>query len=149
MVGGLPSIFLNHPMTNLITRHTLSGKQRSAHVATLFGARFLWIESFVFDTAGSLSTQYSGGSWAFYALSNGGFFLAPSSISRFEVRCDNGYQGSMSGEAFGITCCLYAYSMLSFSPDAAFAECCASMFHLLRDFAIHHPDAAAIFAAID
>lgn len=124
-------------------------KQRASHVAKLFGARFVFFESFVFDTASGLSQDYDGGIWAFHGLCNGGFYLTPSPTKEFKVECANGFEGVLSGDAFGITCCLYAYSHLSFSPDPEFGATCAEHFHRLRAFMLDHSECANILAAID
>lgn len=132
-----------------ITAQQVPTRQRAAFVGKLFGVRFLWIESFVFDTAGSLSDQYDGGYWDYFSLSNGGFYMAPARGEPLSVACSNGFKGDMSADALGMTACLYAYSFLSFSPDTYFAEKCAEHFHLLRAFALQHAEAKSIFAAID
>ena len=123
--------------------------QRAAHVAKLFGARWVQVESFVFDTASSLSPDYDGGLWSFHGTCGGGFYMAPTAPKEFRVECANGFEGVLSAEAFGITCCLYAYSLLSFSPDDEFASKCADHFHKLRELALEHAESAAILAAID
>jgi len=127
----------------------LPESQRANHAAKLFGARFLFVESFVFDTASSISPDYSGGHWSFNGLCNGGFYMAPSEPKEFRVECANGFEGVLSADAFGITCCLYAYSLLSFSPDEEFAGKCADHFHHLRAFMLEHAESAKILAAID
>jgi hypothetical protein len=136
-------------MTTRITVKELSGTRRSQHAAKLFGVRFVFLEAFVFDTASSLSPDYEGGMWAFQELSNGGFYMSPPAPASYLVQCANGFEGALTSDAFGITTCLYAYSMLSFSPDAAFALVCADQFHLLRAFALEHSEARSIFAATD
>ncbi len=123
--------------------------QRATHAAKLFGARFLFLESYVFDTASSLSSDYDGGHWRFYGLCNGGFYIAPSEPREFQVQCANGFEGVLSADAFGITCSLYAYSLLSFSPDAAFGEVCAEHFHRLREYMLDHRETSSILRAID
>lgn len=123
--------------------------QRASHAAKLFGARFLFIESFAFDTASSLSADYDGGHWAFHGLCNGGFYMAPTEPKEFRVECDNGFEGVMSADAFGIVCTLYAYSHLSFSPDLAFGGVSAEHFHKLREFMGQHAESKAILAATD
>ena len=75
-------------------------------------------------------------------------YLAPHSDTPFNVSCENGFEGQLSGDALGITVCLYAYSNLSFS-SGAFAETCAQQYHWLRDYMLEHPEAAAILGAID
>ena len=85
-----------------------------------------------------------------YELSNGGFYMAPQTDSPFHVSCMNGYVGTLSADAFGITVCLYAgYNHLSFSDDQAFAETCAEQYHLLREYMFEHLDVEGILRAID
>jgi hypothetical protein len=135
--------------TKHITATVVPDASRSEHTGKLFGIRFRWIESFVYDTAGSLSDAYEGGCWEYLALSNGGFYMRPASPSALPVICDNGFSGALSADAFGITSCLYAFSLLSYSPDADFGEHSASHFHLLRAFALEHRECSLIFAATD
>lgn len=81
-------------------------------------------------------------------LSNGGFYMAPQHEGTYRFSVDtNGYDGEMSPDAAGITVCLFAYSHLSFryADDQVFAN----HFHRLREFAMDHAEALAIFAAID
>mgnify|MGYP000887162789 CR=1 FL=1 len=74
--------------------------------------------------------------------------MAPSREKSFAVSAENGYEGELSGNALGVTACLYAYSHLSFREDD-FAGLCAEHYHRLREFALSHPEAGAILAAID
>jgi hypothetical protein len=147
VVGALSSIFFmnKHP----ITAQEVPTSARATHVRRLFQARWLWIEAFAFDTASSLSEDYEGGYWNYFALSNEGFYMAPSCGEQFSVACSNGFEGRLSADALGIAACLYSYSFLSFSPDADFAQCCANHFHRLREFAVQHSESAGILAAID
>jgi hypothetical protein len=55
----------------------------------------------------------------------------------------------MSADALGISSCLYAFSYISFTDNQALAELCARHFHLLREYALDHPEAVSIMAAID
>jgi hypothetical protein len=66
----------------------------------------------------------------------------------FEVSCENGFEGTLSADALGITACLYAFSHVSFG-EGAFAETCAEQYHLLREYTMDHPEVGAILAAID
>ncbi len=133
-----------------IFRDLLNDTQRLEVPAKLFGIRFpLYVESFAFDTAGSLSEAYTGGYWNFYSLSNGAFYMAPSQDEPFKVVCENGFEGLMSADAFGITVCLYAYSQLSFSGNPEFAATCAEQYHLLREYMAEHAEVGAILAATD
>ncbi|WP_035383888.1 antirestriction protein [Ferriphaselus sp. R-1] len=122
---------------------------RITHTAKLFGLHFpLQLEPFVYSMADSMCEEYQGGYWDFFALSNGGFYMAPHSGTPFKVGCENGFDGALSPDAFGIVCCLYAYSHLSFG-DGQFALSCSEHYHLLREYMLDHPEAGQVLRAID
>jgi hypothetical protein len=136
--------------TTSITRKQVPNQQRSQHTADLFGLNFpLSLEPLVYALTDNIAEAYNGGYWEFYTLSNGGFYMAPHSDSPFNVSCENGFEGQLSGDALGITVCLYAYSHLSFSGKRGFDETCAQQYHWLRDYMLDHVEAAAILGAID
>ena len=142
------TIDTNNETTSTITRELVPERQRADFVEALFGIAFpLQLEPAVFTFASKLSPTYRGAYWSMYALSSRGWYMCPDD-DRFTVQCDNGYDGSMTADAFGIVCVLYAFSHLSFG-DNAIARTYARHYHLLRDFAAEHEEAAAIFAAID
>lgn len=133
-----------------ITSQQVSDKLRIQHTSDLFGIRFpLNIELAVYSIAGNIASDYNGAYWEFYALSNGGFYMAPCSGQSYQVSCENGYEGTLSADALGITACLYAYSHLSFSSNPAFAEICANHYHWLRAYMLEHTEASKILGAID
>ena len=137
-------------MTTIITRKLVSNNQRIKHTTDLFGIRFpLNIEPAIYSITGNIAPEYNGAYWEFYSLSNGGFYMAPSSDSYYQVSCDNGFEGKLSADALGITACLYAYSHLSFSNNAEFAEVCANHYHWLRAYMLEHVESGAILYAID
>ncbi len=112
-----------------------------------FGRHMLTVEYAVYAFMRRLVNQYSGGCWAFFELSNGGFYMAPECATELSICVDgNGFEGTMSADAAGITACLFALSHLSFQiADDSIAE----HFHRLRDFALEHAEASVILAAID
>ena len=133
-----------------MNRICLNETERIEYTAKLFGAHFpLRLEPFIFDMAGRLSRDYRGGYWEMYELSNGGFYMAPDEDTPFRVECMNGYEGTLSADAFGITVCLYAYSNLSFSDIQELAEICTEQFQLLREYMFEQPEVRGILAAID
>lgn len=136
-------------MENIITAVRVFESQRMDVADEHFGIRFpLTVEPMIYQFATQLASAYSGGYWHFYSLSNGGFFMAPDIANAFEVIADNGYQGTMTAEALGITASLYAFSNLSFG-DGKFGETCANHYHWLYEFAMLHSEVGAIRAAID
>lgn len=135
---------------SIITRDPVPERQRADLVDRLFGLSFpLQLEPYVYATASSLSSDYWGAYWNFHSLSNGGFYMAPDDDQDFHVKCANGYEGAMSADTFGITCCLYAYSHLSFTASGDMARIYARLYHALRDYAMVHPEVVAIAAATD
>ncbi|MFA7384468.1 MAG: antirestriction protein [Desulfurivibrionaceae bacterium] len=111
--------------------------------ARLFGHHFpLGIEPRIYTMAGRLSADYNGGYWEMYDLEPG-FLMVPPPGS-YRVVAENGAKLTLGAEAFGITVCLYTYSLLSFQLDV-----CIEQFHRLRQVALDHPEAAAIMRAID
>ena len=135
--------------TPSITRQLIAEDQRMETTAALFGINFpLRLEPFLYGITDRIAEGYSGGYWHFYRLSHGGFYMAPHSDRQFHVCCENGFEGELSGDALGITACLYAYSHLSFGGDG-FAEVFANHYHLLRGYVFEHPEVDAILGAID
>ena len=135
--------------THIITRQLVAEDQRTHVTAELFGVYFpLQLEPFIFSMASRLSEDYGGGYWLFHRLEHGGFYMAPDSDGKFQVVSENGWEGFMSADAFGITVCLYAYSNLSFG-SGQFAETCGDQYHLLREYMMDHAEAGPILAATD
>ena len=124
--------------------------ERLEHIAHTFGARFpLQIEPLIYVLTAELAPAYNGGFWDFYALSNGGFYMAPSSDEDFAVICENGFVGTLSSDALGVAATLCAFSHLSFSGNESLARLCSEKFHQLRDFMMDHPEAEKILRATD
>lgn len=74
--------------------------------------------------------------------------MAPHVDTEFTVCCENGFEGKLSPDAFGITVCLYAFSELSFG-DGRTAQTCTQQYYLLREYAAEHPETGGIYRAID
>ncbi len=135
--------------THTITNTTVPESERLTIVDGLFGiAYMLKLEPAVFSIAEALASEYTGGYWEFYDLSNGGFYMAPRHDTEFTVSCENGFQGKLSPDAFGISVCLYAFSELSFVGDRM-AQTCAQQYHLLREYVAQHSEASVIYRTID
>jgi hypothetical protein len=136
-------------MDTTVTRQLVADKLRTNITADLFGVYFpLQLEPFVYAMTSKLSEDYSGGYWHFYTLSNGGFYMEPDSGRKYQVISENGFEGFMSGDALGISACLYAYSHLSFG-ETDFADTCGRQYHWLREFMLDHAEAGNILRAID
>src|SRR5258708_4452466 len=87
-----------------------------ARIGTLprhFGARMMTVEHSIYSFMREFVAEYKGSFWDFYELSNGGFYMAPNSGPvKFSVH-SNGFEGTLSADAAGITVCLFTFSHLS------------------------------------
>lgn len=69
--------------------------------------------------------------------------MAPDSDKSFKVSCAIGYEGTLSADAFGINCCLYGYSHLSFSDDIFLDH-----YYWLKDYIMEHKESEEILRSI-
>ncbi|KXB09722.1 antirestriction protein (plasmid) [Xylella fastidiosa] len=98
-----------------------------------------------------LCKHYSGALWHYYRLSNGGFYMAPDLDELLEVQVDgNGFNGKMSADAAGIVATLFGLNhLVTEVAERDAVEVLIKRHELLYEFAIGHPEATAIFDAID
>jgi hypothetical protein len=130
-----------------INAREVAGYERMQTLPKHFGRDMLTVEYAIYAFMRKLAREYTGGYWTFFELSNGGFYMAPECETTLVVCIDtNGFEGTMSADAAGITACLFALSHLSFQVRN---ESIANHYHLLRDFALGHAEAGTILAAID
>lgn len=121
-------------------------QQRLEQLPEKFGQRFLLVENAIYQFMEQLCDQYNGGYWEFYALSNGGFYMAPAMGNSLKIAWSGNYfEGSMTAQAAGIVACLFAYSYAAMKGSEEASE----MFHRLRDYVYHHEERDLIFRAID
>ena len=131
---------------NTITAERVPECERLQTLPRHFGRYMILVEDAVYQFTRRLVSEYTGEYWTFYELSNGGFYMAPDSKPMRVYVDGNGFGNEMSADAIGITVCLFAFSHGSFQyPNSSFAR----HYHLLREFACSHPEAALIAAAID
>ena len=85
--------------------------------------------------------------WEGRALSNKGFYLVPGSRLTHSVSvAGNGYEGTMTAEAFGITLSLFALGQIANTTEE---DNDIRLYHALRDYALDHSESVEIMAAID
>jgi len=134
-----------------LTATLVQDEQRISFWPGHFGSIPKWIilEPTVFAWMDRFCTDYHGGIWQFYTLSNGGAFMAPEAESDklwslFNTLNGNG--GELSAGAAGIAVCLMTYS-----HHAMRTECDAMTEHYyrLRDYALSHAECSAIMHIID
>jgi len=143
---------MSHPTDLMVATRKIEAYREREHarIGTLprhFGRYMLTVEGKIYDLMREFSSDYEGGYWHFYELSNGGFYMAPPPETlRLCIR-SNRFDGQMTADGAGITVCLFAFSLLSFEHQGA--ETFNRHFHRLRDFALGHAESVQIFAAID
>ncbi|MEK8034237.1 antirestriction protein [Ideonella sp. DXS29W] len=113
----------------------------------LFGTAAARFERMAYFWADRLSVEYRrGGFGLFYALSNGGFYMAPEHPQRLTVAVEaNGYAGTLSADAFGITVTIFA---LNYVAHEVADERLIDLYHQLLSYAAGHPESVEIFQAI-
>lgn len=130
-----------------ITKFEVRSTEMLQSIIAHFGATAPFVENAIYNLMDMLSKDYQGGAWKYFELSNGGFYMSPSSPKSHRVLwCDNYYDGVMSADAAGITACLFAFSQLSFRANL---EYLGEYYEKLYEFVIDHEESGEIFAAID
>lgn len=132
----------------LVSATRVPEDERMQFLPRIFGEHLLAGESLVYDWMQTLAPDYHGGFWLFYALSNGGFYMAPElDCETIRICCaGNFYEGRMSPDAAGIVATLHALNDLAWITRQARM---IDRFHHLRHYAGDHAEGPAIFAAID
>lgn len=135
-------------VVNIITSSLVTEELRPTFLPHCFGPHFLRGESMVYDWASRLSGDYEGGSWHFFALSNGGFYMAPAHAGpTLRVQWHgNEYDDTMGADAFGVVVTLFALCHLA---EKTGNEKIIDHYYALREYAMTHADAAKIRRAID
>jgi hypothetical protein len=94
---------------------------------------------------GILSKQYPGTPWLYYYVSNGGYFMCPDMLGRLIITIANkGLIASLTTQGAGIASSLIAYrEFANNSSNPYFID----QWHLLRDFALDHPECPFLLRA--
>lgn len=137
------------PTTDHHAASIVPEEDRERFLPSLFGLPLLIVaENAVYTFMERLSpSDYGGGFWNFYEYAGQPLFMAPTSRPRFRI--DNQiteYSGEVSAEAAGIIATLFTFSHLSFRYES---DRLVDGYHRLYDYSTRHPEARAIFAAID
>lgn len=106
-------------------------------------------ENTVYGVMSRICAAYSGGSWDFFEVSNGAFFMAPAErATSVEISvADNYFRDEMTPTAAGIVATLMALSNMAFRHEED--EHLSEAFHSLRDYAVTREDSGLIMRAID
>ena len=62
-----------------ITKREVSSTEMLQSIIAHFGPRAPFVENTIYNLMDMLSEDYQGGSWKYFELSNGGFYMSPTS----------------------------------------------------------------------
>lgn len=121
--------------------------ERMSFLPKAFGNRLMLRgEISAYNWLDRLAQDYKGGYWHYYEIPNS-FYMAPAGYDKLRIVWSmNWCDRNMSADAAGIVATLYALNELccQYQSDDLIEK-----YHALRDFAGEHPEASAIFAAIN
>lgn len=138
-----------HAELPAITATQVPDEERIAFWGRRFGHVRQWVhlEPQVFAWLDLWNTDYQGGVWEFYTLSNGGAFLVPPEQEHYTLFNEgNGNDAELSTEATGIAVSLMAWSHHACRTGS---EAMTEHFYRLRDYALAHPECSGIMRLID
>lgn len=133
--------------SGLCSARLLGELDRVQVLPALFGPHSVRFEMYVFGWMRRLAPEYDGAHWDMYRLSNGGFYMAPTSQPTYVLSVDTKqFEGTLCADAAGIVATLFALNQFAWEfQDASFAD----LYHSLLDFAAEHAEFSLIFRAID
>lgn len=125
--------------------------QRLNFLPKLFPGLYIHGEIYVYKNIENIAEAYNGGFWNYYALSNGGFYMAPDMAEALHIKvAGNFFDGELSADAAGIVATLFALNRLMFQTQGTtLCDRFINNFYALRDYAAEHPEARGIYGAID
>jgi hypothetical protein len=135
-----------------ITATKVPGNLRSAFLPKHFGKRVYGrAESLIFSWMKRISAQYTGGSWHYYELSNGSFYVAPEKPATLHLTIGNGFDEDLSADAAGLVTTSYVLSQLmaEFEHDDALDALVEKYHGLIEFMRRHHPESEAVMRAIE
>jgi hypothetical protein len=106
----------------------------------IFGAQAMFVEGLLFHCAGTSSSEYRGGSWAFATNDDGTLgYWYPLDRDTYPVACQNYYDNSaMDAQSFGAACTLIAVNQHAWrmheAGEQAIAKSASAMYHALYDW---------------
>jgi hypothetical protein len=136
-------------MEKVITKTLVPESKRSNFLPRNIGSAFLKFEMNVYGWMDRLCSDYSGGFWQFYDLSNGGFYMAYDDEEALRVVFDpNYFEENMTSDAVSIAANLFALNALCWQQQGS-GEVITDAYYALRDYAADHKEGAKIMRLID
>jgi hypothetical protein len=134
-----------------ITATLVAEEDRLNFLPRHLGRWMMRFEGLVYQWMRRLSHNYTGGCWKFLELSNGSFYMAPSTEAKFLVTSPNAFQEEVTADAAGIVATMFALNTLIgiVYEQGLNADDLIDSYHQLRNYASNHAEAGNIFAIID
>jgi len=134
-----------------VTASLVPNGKRMDFLPQLFPGLYIHGEIYVYQNLESIADAYNGGYWNYYALSNGGFYMAPDIAETLHITvAGNFFDGDLSADAAGIVATLFALNRLMFkTAGTTLCDRLMNNFYALRDYAAEHPEHRGIYGAID
>ena len=137
----------------MTTATPVNSNERMNFLPKFIGETYMIVfENMIFDILENQCTNYEGGYFNFFELSNGGFYTAPSSTETFELSCPNYFTGKMSADAVGLFATAMALNHMSwklYNTDRKEAQKFDRLFFNVREHILNHEECATILGALD
>ncbi|HFS5637828.1 TPA: antirestriction protein [Legionella bozemanae] len=136
-------------MKKSIFANLVPQKQHERFLNKKIGIQSSVFEQQICQILKQFSSDYRGNILSCFQLSNNGFYMMPSTAEqtiKIFIR-DNDYEGCLSTGAAGVVASLFAIN--AFSKKIPNNTKLIPCYYALEDFAYEHPEASAIFEAID
>ncbi|AGN88356.1 antirestriction protein [Enterobacter sp. R4-368] len=132
----------------------LDGYVKLRFLPALFGHDFICAENNVYNYAAQYLEGYDGGVWDYAVIPEGGGFMKPEGEERWHFSNSQNFADlTLSSEAAGIVITALVLNHRSWMYDRHDEEELCRLYcrrhHQLMAYAEYHPEAAAIFRALD
>lgn len=125
-----------------------SENERLEFLSKYLGCLCIRFEFHLFNVMRELCSDYDGGVWEMYHLSNGAFYMAPTDSESYKMYCHGNYfEGTMNAKAAGITATLFALGRLAFEVENS--RSVGVLYHRLVHYVDTISEGRDIFRAID
>ena len=132
---------------NEITKTLCPEHKRLGFLPKFTGKKSMAYENALYKAMSHYCSDYTGGYWNFYNLSNGGFYTALDTHDSLKLQnIGNYYQGTMSTDAAGIAVNLMVQNAFAWQENSVYFS---DIFYFLRDYASQHHERDHILQFID
>lgn len=121
-------------------------ENRADYLYRKIGKHFINFEMAVYNFQSRFDYNYQGGYWDFVEFEDGSFFLRLATDKPVSLVFDNGVDEDFSADVAGMIVTLYALNQLCWTHPSDHHN---KLYYDLRNACSEHPEANAIYRAID